>query len=132
MKIKLELNLSENIEIYKDDILNEINKQFENQLKDNFKNLIRKAIQEAVEKEAINYKKQIKETVEYWIKTMPSTELFYTDGFREHLVDTAKTFQPQIIKILTQHIDSMDPNKIYEALGGAIGDKFYNFIKYEK
>lgn len=131
MKIKLDINLSDNLQIYKEDIIQEIREQFNKQVEKNFKYMIQNSIQELVLEESKNHKKQIKEHVEYWIKTMPSTELFFRDEFRKHLVDTAKTMQPLIDEFIRQHIKTSDCNRLYDALGSAVADKFYNFIRNE-
>jgi hypothetical protein len=131
MKIKIELNLSENVEIYRQDVIDELNRQIDNEIKNSFKSAIRSALEKAIMEESKNHNKVIKENVGHWIRTMPSTELFYGDEFRAHLVATAKTMQKDIDTVIRNHINTCDTGRLFDALGSSVADKFYGFIRNE-
>lgn len=129
--ITININIPEQVEIYRSDIIEAVNTQVSEHIKSDYKTMVATTLREVILQESKPHNKEIKEAVAYWIKTMQPSELFYRDEFRKHLVDTAKTMQKDINNAIREHIKTSDVNRLYDALGCAVADKFYNFIRNE-
>lgn len=129
--ITININIPEQVEIFRSDIIDAVNKQVREHIKSDYKSMVATTLREVILQESKPHNKEIKEAVAYWIKTMQPSELYYRDEFRKHLVDTAKSMQKDIDTAIKEHIKTADCNRLYDALGGAVADKFYNFIRNE-
>ncbi len=127
--VTININIPEQVEVYRSDIIEEVQKQVREYISSDFKSMVATTLRSVILNEAKPHSKTIKESVAFWIKTMPSSELFFRDEFRKILVDTAKSMQPQIDEVIREHIKTSDCNRLYDALGSAVADKFYNYIR---